>query len=109
LFSFKQILPRTLTEFKGGAELIESIESLTAKVDLLKAKRYFVEIPLKECQINEFYIVKLQIEYQKENGGGNGSTLSRVFDDLEIKQLLRPGEPSFCIYYILFYIYSEKA
>jgi len=41
------------------------------------------------CQF--YFILKFQIEYNKENGGGNGSTLSRVFDDLEIKQLLRPG------------------
>jgi hypothetical protein len=56
-----------LNLYKGGKELLESINSLTAKVELLKA----------------------ELAHEK-SGGGAASTLSRMIDDLEIKQLLRP-------------------
>ncbi len=33
-----QILPQNLNQFKGGKELLDNINSLTAKVELLKAE-----------------------------------------------------------------------
>ena len=60
-----QILPHNLSQYRGGKELQEQINNLTAKVDLAKA------------------------ELAHERSGA-GSTLSRMFDEIEKKQLLRP-------------------
>ena len=58
-------MPHNLSQYRGGKELLDQVANLTAKVDLAKA----------------------ELAHEKS---GAGSTLSRMFDEIEKKQLLRP-------------------
>jgi len=60
-----QILPHNMSQYRGGKELLDQVANLTAKVELAKA----------------------ELAHEKS---GAGSTLSRMFDEIEKKQLLRP-------------------